>query len=167
MPFALGNTIRLLPHTGEGLQKRIEQHSIPIPESGCWIWIGANNPDGYGEITVKGKVQSTHRMSYQAFIGPIPKGMQILHKCDIPACVNPRHLFLGTQNDNVKDCIKKGRRGTNGYELKTHCKNGHEFNSENTYIDKLSNRKPRRTCKQCRRERLRIYKIKTRCRNGR
>lgn len=98
------NRLTLLP-TGE----RIELKSIPIPESGCWIWTEYCNNHGYGRFRVDGKKTLAHRASYEAFIGPIPEGMLVCHKCDTPACVNPSHLFLGTDKDNVRDCINKGR----------------------------------------------------------
>ncbi|MFA6325045.1 MAG: HNH endonuclease [Candidatus Paceibacterota bacterium] len=79
----------------------------------CWNWLGSKSSKGYGRFKIKGKLYSPHRISYELINGPIPKGMFICHKCDNPACVNPGHLFLGTQSDNMKDCFKKGRGVTN------------------------------------------------------
>lgn len=76
--------------------------------SSCWNWIG-NSYNGYGLFWNKGKQWKAHRFSYFYFIGTIPKGMNICHRCDNPACVNPEHLFLGTQKDNMQDMLKKGR----------------------------------------------------------
>lgn len=76
----------------------------------CWNWIGAHDKDGYGWIRVDGVQTGAHRYSYGVHCGKIPKGMQVLHSCDNPRCVNPDHLFLGTQQDNVKDMVAKGRR---------------------------------------------------------
>lgn len=78
-------------------------------DGGCCEWTGAKIPDGYGSLQVCYKHTLAHRFSYEITIGPIPKGLYVLHKCDNPACVNPDHLFIGTQKDNVQDCISKGR----------------------------------------------------------
>src|SRR3972149_1210769 len=98
------------PDIQEIVKYRIESKSIPIPESGCWIWEGAINEDGYGRFVInRKKIVGAHRKSYQAFIGQIPSGMHVLHSCDQPSCVNPKHLFLGNQDINNKDCMKKRR----------------------------------------------------------
>ncbi len=76
----------------------------------CWLWTGFLNNKGYGQIGVaNNKLAYTHRVSYALYIGEIPKGLLVLHKCDTPACLNPEHLFLGTQKENMQDCKRKGR----------------------------------------------------------
>ncbi len=83
-----------------------------IPECGCWIWVGST-PDtkmGYGEIKLGYKKITAHRASWIIHYGPIPTGMCVLHRCDIPSCVNPHHLFLGTKIDNNNDKLKKNRQ---------------------------------------------------------
>jgi HNH endonuclease len=75
----------------------------------CWIWKGYRR-FGYGMFTASGRSHlMSHRISWELHRGPIPPGMGVLHRCDNPACVNPAHLFLGTQKDNMRDCKKKGR----------------------------------------------------------
>lgn len=75
----------------------------------CWIWSSARNNKGYGFFSYKGKATLAHRFSYEVYVGNIKKGFQICHICDNPACVNPKHLFMGTQIQNMKDCVQKKR----------------------------------------------------------
>ncbi len=76
----------------------------------CWIWSGGCYEDGYGNFLYMGKSIGAHRYSWIYHYGEIPQGLQVLHKCDCPSCVNPQHLFLGTHKDNMKDMISKGRQ---------------------------------------------------------
>jgi len=86
----------------------------PITESGCWIWMGANRR-GYGQIKINNKNIYAHRVSYMMYKGRIGKGIHVCHTCDIPECVNPDHLFLGTAKDNFLDMVRKGRSPTSFY----------------------------------------------------
>lgn len=78
-------------------------------EAGCWLWVGATNPNGYGTISINKKFHKAHRVSYRIANGPFPENLHVCHRCDTPACVNPSHLFLGTVKDNMRDCKAKGR----------------------------------------------------------
>jgi hypothetical protein len=86
-----------------------ETHYIPEPNSGCWLWLGpyTNPAKAYGGW---GRHEKAHRVSWQLTNGLIPAKLFVLHKCDISICVNPSHLFLGTQTDNLNDMTNKGRR---------------------------------------------------------
>lgn len=92
------------------MRERFDNSFEMVTESGCWIWNGYLNSSGYGGITWNNKSFTMHRYSYEQFIGPIPKGACVLHRCDTPACVNPGHLFLGSNIDNQKDKIAKNRQ---------------------------------------------------------
>jgi hypothetical protein len=92
----------------EEIRTLIRENSIWIPYCGCWLWTGDISGDGYPVLHFRGR--KMHRVSYTVFIGPIPIGLQVLHHCDTPICVNPEHLFLGTNADNVADKVRKGRQ---------------------------------------------------------
>jgi hypothetical protein len=77
---------------------------------GCRLHVGVFNQDGYGIVAHKSARIRAHRLVWMAEYGPIEKGLQVLHSCDNPRCVNPQHLRLGTNKENVADCIKRGRR---------------------------------------------------------
>jgi hypothetical protein len=91
----------------------IDRFWVKVDASGeCWEWRAHRKPGGYGQFTVrKGYFASAHVVSYALTNGPIPAGMVVCHRCDNPPCVRPDHLFLGTQADNARDMIAKGRDG--------------------------------------------------------
>lgn len=84
--------------------------NIEIADDGCWMWTGAVRGDGYGQMKIHVKPIAMHRYSWELFRGEIPEGKLVLHKCDVPLCVNPSHLFVGTNKDNMDDMARKGRR---------------------------------------------------------
>lgn len=97
------------------LIERFEARVIRVPFSGCWIWDGPpKGPklrDQYGFFRMNGPQYRSHRASWLLYMGAIPDGLHVLHRCDNPACVNPNHLFLGSNLDNVADRVRKGRTG--------------------------------------------------------
>ena len=92
----------------EKLIKRFTD-KFEAPSEGCWEWKAFKNKDGYGKFLYSGKVGAAHRLMWELVYGEIREGMYVCHKCDNPGCVRYSHLFLGSQRDNVRDCIKKGR----------------------------------------------------------
>jgi hypothetical protein len=78
-------------------------------ESQCWIWQGSFHSQGYGQIRCSEINDLVHRVAYREFVGPIPEGLFCLHHCDNPPCINPEHLYVGTQQENVDDMWERGR----------------------------------------------------------
>ncbi len=92
-------------------ESRLENSPRPAIGSPCWIWIGGVDRKGYGRISVDSRRQFVHRVAWRVAFGPIAPGLGVLHRCDNPPCFNPSHMFLGTDADNVRDMIAKGRNG--------------------------------------------------------
>ena len=90
-------------------RETILRWSMPEPNSGCWLWLSACTSQGYGTLSTGMKWRLAHRLSYEVFVGPIPEGLVVRHSCDNPPCVNPEHLLIGTNKDNMQDAVARGR----------------------------------------------------------
>jgi hypothetical protein len=115
----------------------------------CWIWNGTKDGKGYGRLHLSGpagrRTVKAHRLAYELHKGPIPSGLEILHACDNPSCVNPAHLSVGTRADNMQDAAAKGRICTIGKSRFTHCPQGHPYSGANLYVAPNGHRK----CREC------------------
>jgi hypothetical protein len=82
-------------------------------ESGCWLWTGARSTNGQGAIHVAGKLYATHRLTHELWLGPIPQGHRVKHRCNNLACCNPRHLYLASLEERLLRKIEKQDNGIN------------------------------------------------------
>lgn len=102
--------------------RHVQRHGTPCPPSirerlsqgserhgSCLLWTGSRYPNGYGRIGYQGRDRMAHRLAYELHHGPIPDGLYVCHHCDTPNCIEPSHLFVGTQADNLDDMRRKGR----------------------------------------------------------
>lgn len=131
-----------------------------VEENGCHTWIGAICSGGYGNVVVKGKTRKAHRVRYERERGPVPIGMELDHLCRNRACVNPLHLEPVTRRENVKRGVGP-LRSREWCAAVTHCPKGHEYTEENTYIQRRNGHNLR-SCRICRRARLREYYARNR-----
>ena len=151
----------------------ILKYYIVNNEKGCWEWTKDIGKNGYGRISINNKRQLAHRLSFKIHNGFLPYNMHVCHSCDNRKCINPKHLWLGTDKDNIRDMLKKGRH-KNQNTSKLFCKNGHELKGNNLKITKRKSL--HRTCIICEKDYGRkkyLKKIgkdllpqKTHCKNG-
>ncbi len=133
LPLYMLSDVADLKRLADGFRAKIIRTA-----DGCWNWVGTIRTDGYGFFSWNKKNHRAHRLSWLLFRGSIPKGLDVLHTCDVRRCVNPAHLFLGTDKDNHRDKAAKGRHWQ---QKKTACPQGHIYTPENTYISKAGHRR--------------------------
>ena len=126
----------------------LEAKYIPEPNSGCWLWTGTLDRYGYGQINIKGVSKRAHRIVFETVRGPIPAGLTLDHTCRMRCCVNPDHLEIVTNREN----LKRGNSPSALCGRQTHCKHGHPFDAENTRVQTLK-KGFQRTCRVCARAR--------------
>lgn len=132
---------------------RFRRYVIPSDPWRCWPWIGTRDRDGYGHLDRPGRGTGNvlaHRYSYESFIGPIPDGLDLDHLCRTPSCVNPWHLEPVTRAENTRRGTAIAVRVQRKHD-RTHCKYGHEFTEENTYLRSNGTK----SCRVCTRDRFR------------
>jgi hypothetical protein len=103
------------------MKRTLEERFWAMVSKDCWLWRGSIKPrNGYGHFRDGKKDFNAHRLAYELTYGPIPAGLEVMHTCDAPACVNPAHLKLGTHDENMQDCKRKGRyaKGESAYHAK-------------------------------------------------
>ena len=138
----------------ERFWSRVDQSGGP---DACWTWTAGGDQSGYGLVSVDGRNQRTHRVSWVLHHGAIPLGLLVLHYCDNPPCVNPAHLHLGDTAQNMREMSER-RRGAG--MAATHCSNGHEYTEATTR--RQGPRGTQRVCRVCERERMRDQRRKAR-----
>lgn len=90
-------------------QRLFKENTMPEPNSGCWIWMKSQSGNGYGSAYKDGRNRNASRVSWEVFNGTVPPNLFVCHKCDTKLCVNPDHLFLGTNYENITDMVKKNK----------------------------------------------------------
>ena len=165
--LGMSRTRQAIPATLSELYQR----AVLVPLSGCLIWSGRMNQSGYGQIGISrnhaaelgiGQTILVHRLAWDLANGPVPDGLQLDHLCRNRSCINVAHLELVTPSQNVRrgdgpvlSALRlQARRALQREAYKTHCKHGHALTPDNVYADKRGFR----TCRECQRERSRVWK---------
>ena len=126
------------------------------PISGCWNWTGCTDTGGYGTMRINRRLELVHRVSAWCFLGfALRSSLHVLHHCDNRRCFNPKHLFIGTNLDNVRDRDRKGRHASRRQRL---CLRGHSLSEPNLYIFN-----GRRICKECAKLRTKEWRERNGC----
>lgn len=152
----------------DGVEARFNEKWVKNEDTGCHEWKGATRgSSNYGAIKIGGKPHYAHRVAYELTYGEIPEGLNVLHTCDNPNCVNPEHLELGTQRKNMRDMVRRFRAAFRVRHCSRYCGKGHLRTADTVG--------PKGECKQCADERYKQLRLATwkersqkrhTCRNG-
>jgi hypothetical protein len=133
------------------LPERFWEKVVVNNDTGCWEWTACRVKTGYGRVGWGGQTRFAHRVAYTALVGEFDERCVVLHLCDNPPCVNPGHLKLGSQSDNMRDMYEKGR---NWQSAKTDCMRGHRLEEPNLVLSGVARGK--RNCLSCTRALSRV-----------
>ncbi|KKL52944.1 hypothetical protein LCGC14_2280410 [marine sediment metagenome] len=124
------------------ITERLQHYSLSVEDH--LLWCGTLDREGYGKLSVEGEMARANRVAWGEAYGPIPDGLHVLHLCDTPPCIEPEHLYLGTDSDNTQD---RDTAGHHHEANRTHCPQGHPYNEANTYIAPGTGYRNCRTCR--------------------
>lgn len=123
---------------------------------GCWLWEGSLRGKGYGSYREHGKMNTASRVSYELYKEPIPRGLLVCHKCNIPRCVNPSHLYLGTYSDNTQQAVQEGRQ----FVAKGELNGSSKLTQEQVKLIRADSRSQRKIAKDYNISQLHVSRIK-------
>lgn len=121
---------------------------VTVAESGCWEWSGCRAKFGYGKLTFRRKSKSAHKFCFETIFGEITDGLWVLHRCDNPPCINPRHLYKGTPSNNRSDALERDRWVHKWHDRET-CSRGHRYDEPPGFY--VSKKDGARVCRMCQR----------------